>query len=90
MYWLNHILHVLLPAFVLASLVTVWARWWQWRKKQWLSFTWHWISLFVSGAMVSLISLVWQQRDGTMLSYVVLILVVGSMQTLLAAKTIQE
>lgn len=82
--WLNHALHVLLPACVLASVVTVWARIWQWRKKQCVRFIWHWLCLFIAGAMASIAVLWWLQKDGTMLGYVALVLAMGSVQALLA------
>lgn len=86
MYWLNNALHVLLPAFALASAVVVLARLLQWRKKQCLSFAWHWLCLFIAGAGVRIGALLWLQSDGAMLGYVALVLVVGSIQAFLARR----
>lgn len=84
MHWFNSALHVLLPALVLASVVTVLARLLQWRKKQYLGFVWHWLCLFIAGASVRIVALLWLQSDGAMLGYVALVLVLGSIQAFLA------
>ncbi len=90
MHWLNHVIHMLLPAFVLAIVVTVLARLLQWRKKQRFGFMVHWLCLFMGGAATTVISLIYFQSDGKMLGYVALVVVMGSIQTLLSGGSVPK
>ena len=79
--FINHFMNLLLPAFWLASLMVLVHR--LLFRRQAIAMRWqrHWLWLFASGAAVLLAGLLLQQRDGKMLTYTALALVVGAMQT---------
>ena len=79
--FLNHLMTLLLPAFWLASLMVLVHR--LLFRRQAIAMRWQrqWLWLFASGAAVLLAGLLLQQRDGKMLTYTALALVVGAMQT---------
>ena len=78
---INHFMNLLLPAFWLASLMVLVHR--LLFRRQAIAMRWQrqWLWLFASGAAVLLAGLLLQQRDGKMLTYTALALVVGAMQT---------
>ena len=79
--YINHFMNLLLPAFWLASLMVLVHRLlfrWQAIAMRWQR---QWLWLFASGAAVLLAGLLLQQRDGKMLTYIALALVVGAVQT---------
>ena len=79
--FINHFMNLLLPAFWLASLMVLVHR--LLFRRQAIAMRWQrqWLWLFASGAAVLLAGLLLQQRDGKMLTYTALALVVGAMQT---------
>ena len=79
--FINHFMNLLLPAFWLASLMVLVHR--LLFRRQAIAMRWQrqWLWLFSSGAAVLLAGLLLQQRDGKMLTYTALALVVGAMQT---------
>ena len=79
--FINHFMNLLLPAFWLASLMVLVHR--LLFRRQAIAMRWQrqWLWLFASGAAVLLAGLLLQQRDGKMLTYIALALVVGAMQT---------
>ena len=80
-WFINHFMNLLLPAFWLASLMVLVHR--LLFRRQAIAMRWQrqWLWLFASGAAVLLAGLLLQQRDGKMLTYTALALVVGAMQT---------
>ena len=79
--FINHFMNLLLPAFWLASLMVLVHR--LLFRRQAIAMRWQrqWLWLFASGAAVLFAGLLLQQRDGKMLTYTALALVVGAMQT---------
>ncbi len=79
--FINHFMNLLLPAFWLASLMVLVHR--LLFRRQAIAMRWQrqWLWLFASGAAVLLAGLLLQQRDGKMLTYIALALVVGAVQT---------
>ena len=79
--FINHFMNLLLPAFWLASLMVLVHR--LLFRRQAIAMRWQrqWLWLFASGAAVLLAGLLLQQRDGKMLTYTALALVVGAVQT---------
>ena len=79
--FINHFMNLLLPAFWLASLMVLVHR--LLFRRQAIAMRWQrqWLWLFASGAAVLLAGLLLQQRDGKVLTYTALALVVGAMQT---------
>ena len=79
--FINHFMNMLLPAYWLASLMVLVHR--LLFRRQAIAMRWQrqWLWLFASGAAVLLAGLLLQQRDGKMLTYTALALVVGAMQT---------
>ena len=79
--FINHFMNLLLPAFWLASMMVLVHR--LLFRRQAIAMRWQrqWLWLFASGAAVLLAGLLLQQRDGKMLTYTALALVVGAMQT---------
>ena len=79
--FINHFMNLLLPAFWLASLMVLVHR--LLFRRQAIAMRWQrqWLWLLASGAAVVLAGLLLQQRDGKMLTYTALALVVGAMQT---------
>ena len=78
--FINHFMNLLLPAFWLASLMVLVHR--LLFRRQAIAMRWQrqWLWLFASGAAVLLAGLLLQQRDGKMLTYILLALVVGAVQ----------
>ena len=79
--FINHFMNLLLPAFWLASLMVLVHRLLFRRQAIAMRRQRQWLWLFASGAAVLLAGLLLQQRDGKMLTYTALALVVGAMQT---------
>lgn len=79
--FINHFMNLLLPAFWLASLMVLVHK--LLFRRQAIAMRWQrqWLWLFASGAAVLLAGLLLQQRDGKMLTYIALALVVGAVQT---------
>ena len=81
---LNHLVNFVLPAFWMATVLLVVHGLLQRRRKQPVRWRRHWLWLFGSGVAVLLAGLVMFQRDGKMLTYVALALVMGLVQACLA------
>ena len=79
--FINHFMNLLLPAFWLASLMVLVHR--LLFRRQAIAMRWQrqWLWLFASGAAVLLAGLLVQQRDGKVLTFTALALVVGAVQT---------
>ena len=79
--FINHFMNLLLPAFWLASLMVLVHR--LLFRRQAIAMRWQrqWLWLFGSGAAVLVAGVLLPQRDGKMLTYTALALVVGAMQT---------
>lgn len=81
---LLHLLNFAAPAFALAVLLPLLARPF-FRKQAWLLPWWGQVLVnFVVGLLTLLASLWWLERDGKMMAYAALVLVVASTQWLLA------
>ena len=90
-YTLNHLFNFVLPAFWLASLLLIVYR--VARRDvavgavRWLR---HWLWLFGSGVAVLLAGLAAFGRDGKMMTYVALVVVVGIVQAWLAKRATRQ
>ena len=78
---INHFINLFLPAVWLASLMVLLHRLLFGRQRIAMRWQRQWLWLFGSGAAVLLAGLLLLQRDGKMLTYTALALVVGAMQT---------
>lgn len=83
---LNHLFNFVLPACWTATLLLVVHRLVRKRTERPLPWLRHWLALFGSGVAVLLAGLIVFQRDGKMMSYVVLVLVMGVVQAWLARR----
>ena len=82
----NHLVNFVLPAFWMATILLLVHALLHRRSQQALSWRRHWLWLFGSGVAVLLAGLVVFQRDGKMMSYVALVLVMGLVQARLARR----
>lgn len=78
--FINHCINLLLPALWLASTLVLLQRLFFRRQTTAMRWQRQWLWLFGSGAAVLLAGLLLQQRDGKMLTYIALALVVGAVQ----------
>ena len=83
---LNHLFNFVLPACWMATVLLVMHRLVCKRTEQPLPWLRHWLVLFGSGVAVLLVGLIVFQRDGKMMSYVTLVLVMGIVQAWLARR----
>ena len=90
-YTLNHLFNFVLPAFWLASLLLIVYRVAR-RDVAVGSVRWlrHWLWLFGSGVAVLLAGLAAFGRDGKMMTYVALVVVVGIVQAWLAKRAARQ
>ena len=83
---LNHLFNFVLPACWMATVLLAVHRLVRKRTEQPLPWLRHWLVLFGSGVAVLLAGLIVFQRDGKMMSYVVLVMVMGVVQAWLARR----
>ena len=83
---LNHLFNFVLPACWMATVLLVMHRLVCKRTEQPLPWLRHWLVLFGSGVAVLLAGLIVFQRDGKMMSYVALVLVMGLVQARLVRR----
>ena len=83
---LNHLFNFVLPACWIATVLLAVHRLVCKRTEQPLPWLRHWLVLFGSGVAVLLVGLIVFQRDGKMMSYVTLVLVMGIVQAWLARR----
>lgn len=80
---LSHLFHLVLPAWALAALLAPALVRWQVAGKlrpraRWTSLLLGWAILAFLGSMVMVAGLWWSGRDGRMITYSLLVLVLGS------------
>ena len=76
----GHLVNFMLPAFWMATLIVAVHRMLYKRQSQRVSWLRHWLWLFGSGLAVLVLGLLVFQRDGKMVTYVALTLVLGMVQ----------
>lgn len=83
---LNHLFNFVLPALWMATLLLAVHRVMRKGAAQPMRWWRHWLCLFGSGVAVLLAGLIVFQRDGKMMTYVALVVVMGFVQAWLAQK----
>ena len=86
----GHLVNFMLPAFWMATLL-VEVHWMLYKRQpQRVSWRRHWLWLFGSGVAVLVLGLLVFQRDGKMLTYVALVLVLGIVQACFFWRTVSR
>ena len=86
----GHLVNFMLPAFWMATLLVAVHRMLYKRQPQRVSWRRHWLWLFGSGVAVLVLGLLVFQRDGKMLTYVALVLVLGIVQARFFWRTVSR